>query len=74
MAQALSLTPKRPSAASSGAVTSYGSLPSVQSRRVSAGAPVAAAASGASRVGTTSTGSWPARSTRSVRRSVLTGR
>lgn len=73
MAQALSLIPNRPRASSSGAVTSYGSLPSVQSRRVMAGAPTAFAASGASSVGTTSTGSWPAARTRSVRRSVSAG-
>lgn len=54
-----------------GAVMAYGSLPSVQSRRVSAGAPTAFSASGASRVGTTSTGSWPGVRTRTVRRSVI---
>ena len=52
MAQVLSLTPNRPAGSSSGAVTAYGSLPSVQSRRVSAArARGAWAASGASSVG-----------------------
>lgn len=72
-AQVLSLMPYRPVVPSRGAVTPYGSVPSVQSRRVSADAPAAPSASGASSFGTTRTGPPSGVSTSRVSRSVSAG-